>query len=119
MQVKYLAVDVRIPAGQDGTYTQSFELDPAYSHCNGVAAYPKKDGGIESYDIAIADDNKVYHDFVDKSDYMPGSGVAPDLRYKTIDIENAKQRFKIRVTPDAVPTSELRFQMIFRLINHK
>jgi hypothetical protein len=119
MKVKYQAVDVIIPAGQSGTYTQTFELDPAYTHCNGVAAYPKKDGGILSYDIAIADDHRVYHDFVDKSDYMPGSGVAPDLRYKTLDIENAKQRFKIRVTPDAEPTSELRFQIIFRLIKAK
>ena len=116
MQVKYQAVDIVIPAGQSGTFTQIVELDNAYTHCNGMAAYPKKDGGIGSYDIAFADDHKVYHDFVDKSDFMPGSGVAPDLRYKTMDIENAKQKFKIRVQPDAETTSELRFQMIFRLI---
>lgn len=116
-KVKYQAVKVVIPIGASGTFSQNVELDPAYGLCTGIAVYEKKNGGISSYDIALADDNKVYHDFVDKADFIPGTGVAPDERYKTMHIENGKQRFKVRVTPDAAPVSELVFQIVFRLQN--
>lgn len=116
-KVKYQAVLVTVAAGTTGTVSQAVELDPAYSLCTGIAVYEKKNGGISSYDIALADDNKVYHDFVDKADYMPATSVAPDERYKSMHVENAKQRFKVRVTPDAAPATDIVFQMVFRLQN--
>lgn len=116
-KLRYLAVDVRIPAGSNGTITHPVELDPAYNYCNGIAVYEKSNGGISGYNIALADDQKVFHDFTDSKDWMPGTNVAPDERYKSIDIENAKQRFKIRIDLDAQLVSELRFQVVFRLIN--
>lgn len=116
-KIKYQSVDVRIPAGASGTITHSVDLDPSYNHCNGIAVYEKTNGGISGYDLALADDQKVHHDFTDSQDWKPGVQVAPDYRYKSMDFSNAKQRFKIRIDLAAATASELRFQMVFRLIN--
>lgn len=113
--LKYQAFDVTVGAGINSAIDTVVELDRSYPLCTGIAVYEKADGGISSYDISFADDQKTYHDFVDKKDFMPGDGVPLNERYKNVIIENIKQRFKIRVRPDVPTVSPIRFQMVFRM----
>lgn len=112
---RYQAIDITVPAGTDGATSYTVEMDPNYRFITGLAVTEKADGGIASYDLAFADDTRTYHDYVDKRFFIADTGVAVNDRFKDVQIENSKQRFRIRVSPDAVTASPIRFQMVFRL----
>ncbi len=114
--IKYQTKDITIATGSAAQATDyDVELDKGYRFVTGVVVSEKTNGGISSYDIGLSDDTNTYHHLTDKSDWIPGSGLPLDQRYKSISIINGGQAVKIRVKPDAVVVSPLRIQVTFRL----
>lgn len=116
---KYQTKDISIAAGVASTQDFDVEIDKAYRHCTGIAVYEKKNGGISSYDIGIADDNTTFHHLTDKKDWLAGESVSPNEKHKLIYIPNLGQSVKVRIKPDAETVSELKIQVVFRLENEE
>lgn len=116
---KYQTKDITIAAGVASTQDFDIELDKAYRHCTGIAVHEKKNGGISSYDVGIADDNTTYHHLTDKKNWLAGDAVSPNEKFKLIYVPNQGQSVKVRIKPDVETVSELKVQVVFRLENEE
>lgn len=116
---KYQTKDITIGIGVSSTQDFDVELDKAYRHCTGIAVHEKKNGGISSYDVGIADDNATYHHLTDKKHWLAGESVSPNEKHKLIYVPNLGQSVKVRIRPDEETVSELKLQVVFRLENEE
>ena len=118
-QTKYQTINVIIEAGSSGQKDQPFNLDTRYARVTGFCVY-EKSGENVGYDCSLGEDNRVYNDFADKRDFIPGSGVPLKDRYKPVDIENNNQTLYFRVRPDVNPVPEkVQLQLVLKLEGEK
>lgn len=120
-KIKYQAKDIVVPAGTpaNSAIEESIDLDRYYHECTGVVAYEKADGGDPNYDLGLSDDVRTYHHLTHKKDWTPGDGVSLNERYKAITVPVTGQSLDVRVRPSLNLASELKIQVVFRLVRYE
>ncbi|MFD3001438.1 hypothetical protein ACFS7Z_13785 [Pontibacter toksunensis] len=117
---KNQTVTVVLPAGTPaGVHEVTEILDTQYQQCVGVAVYETSNGGVPNYKIGLRDDTQTYQMNTHRDDWVSSTDVAPDERYKSLDLPVNGSRLTIRTQLQAALTSELSYDIVFRLIGKK
>ena len=114
---KYQTVDVKmVGTTVKGKYTENVELDSNFDYCDGVQAIEILPGGVPLYSIGLEDKNNTYHSITHKNDWNNGTNTPINNRYKEIFIPVIRgDKLEIKTQFDSDLTSDLRYQLIFRL----
>ncbi|WP_020534041.1 hypothetical protein [Flexithrix dorotheae] len=114
--IKYQKKEIIFPVGTTaGVKTESVDFDRAYQLCDGVTVYERAGGGVPFWELGLSDDDLgTYVDTVE-SKFFKDQG--RDERFLEVSIANNKRPIRISVNIPEVLTSDLKFQMIFRLKN--
>lgn len=84
-----------------------------------MAVYENSNGGIPNYKIGLRDDVQTYQMNTHRDDWVASVDVAPDDRYKSMILPVNGSRLTIRTQFKAALTSELSYDIVFRLIGKK
>lgn len=110
-KTRYQEITITVESGKTGTVTEPVSLDQQYNRIKGVALYPITDGGLSYFDLAFRDRNKIYHDPTHRDDWTAKG----EERYKPFDQPNDGRTFYLEIVLPAATTSELKFQLVFKL----
>jgi hypothetical protein len=120
-QTRFQVIPIVVPAGTAiGTPIEaSVQLDRAYNKITGIAFFEIADGGIANdYNVGARSQRLTWIDPINVNAWQADDGVAPDDKYYGTDIPFASgDTFYARVTPNAIPGTNLTAQMVLRLEN--
>jgi len=115
--VKYQTEEIRYSAGTEfGKFSKNVELDSNFDYCDGVQVIELSNGGVPFYNIGLEDKSNTYHSQTHKNDWINGTDTPINSRYKDVMIPVINgSKLQVVTQFDAVPTQELRYQIIFKL----
>lgn len=92
-------------------------LDPGFNKITGISVQEIANGGIPlNYQVGARNDRKVWVDPVNIQNWLAAAGVAPDLKYLSVNIDyNDGDTFYATIKNQAALTADLTIEMTLRL----
>lgn len=120
METKYETLTVTIPSGTSAvSTTKDINFDTAYQQVEGVAMVEIDNGGIPYYQIGIETDDTTFHHVSHKEIFQTSKDVAQKDKFKEISIPISTKKVKVRIATPATTTSDLVFQLVFKLTRNR